>query len=84
MSLFVDKIIKDIKENPLSWTDWGGIGCANGNILVCNYGNTRVLSVISVLINSKEMPLTYLDRWKLEVTVGEWYKSVPLKQLQKL
>jgi len=34
------------------------------------------------MINGKDMPLTYMDKYKLEGAVSEWYKSVPLKQLQ--
>lgn len=82
-SRFIRDIIQDIKENPDKWTDNKGCGVKKGNIEISGYGNTRFLSVIWVYINHKWMPTTYFDNWALEVTIQNWYRSVPLHQLQK-
>lgn len=81
MSKFVDEIIKDLKENPHTFKDYHGIGVQKGNIIVYNYGNTPLLSVISVSINKKDIPTSYMDNWRLEVAVKNWYRTVSLSVL---
>lgn len=83
MSKFVDDIIKDIETNPLNWFEYNGWGCKCGNTKVYGYGNSRFLSLAGVKINGNEMPLSYIDKWKLDIAIGKWYKSVPLSHLQQ-
>ena len=81
MSKFVNEIIKDLKENPQTFKDYHGYGVQKDNVIVYNYGNTRVLSVISVSVNGKDIPTSYIDNWRLEVAIKNWYKTVPLSVL---
>ena len=81
MSKFVNEILEDIKNEPTTWKDYRGWGVEKGNIQIYGYGNTKLLSICSVKINDKEMPVTYMDRWRMEKVVGEWYKNMELKTL---
>ena len=81
MSKYVSELIKDIKDNPTSWVDYHGEGIQKGDVIIYNYGNTRFLSVISILIKEKDIPATYIDLWRLEVTIKNWYKIIGLKNL---
>jgi len=83
MSVYVDELIKDMRDNPLEWNEFKGHGIRKDNIVICQYGNSSLLSVIDVVIKGKSMPITYWDRWKLEVAVGKWYKSIPLTHISK-
>jgi len=81
MSKFVNEIIKDLKENPQTFKDYQGFGVQKDNVIVYNYGNTRFLSIISVSVNGKHIPTSYIDNWRLEVAIKNWYKTVPLSVL---
>lgn len=81
MSKYVDEILKDLNDNPTSFKDYHGQGVEKGNIIISQYGNTRVLSVINVHINGKSMPTSYIDLWRLEVAIKKWYRTVSLKVL---
>lgn len=87
MSLFVDQLVKDLKENPLTFTittsHYGRTVITKSNLVIKGYGNPRLLSIIEVEINYKLVPLTYRDCWKLEVAVKNWYKSIPLEHILK-
>lgn len=81
MSKFVSEIIDSIKNEPTSWKDYKGFGCQKEDIIVYGYGNTRVLSTCGVKINDKTMPLTYIDKYRLDKAVSNWYKTVSLKTI---
>ena len=81
MSKYISQLIEDIKTNPNSWRDYDGRGIKKDNIIIHGYGNTRLLSVIEVVINGNEIPISYIDRWKLEVTIKDWYKNINLSIL---
>lgn len=81
MSKYVDEIIESLKTNPTHWKDYKGEGVEKGNIIVKGYGNTRILSVTNVYINDKWMPTSYIDNWKLEVAIMNWYRTVKLETL---
>lgn len=87
MSLFVDQLVKDLKENPLTFTitasQYGRTVITKGNLVIKGYGNPRLLSVIEVEVNYRLLPLTYCDCWKLEGAVKNWHKSIPLEHLLK-
>ncbi len=83
MSLFVDQIVKDLKENPNTFTRYGRNGVQKENLIITGYGNTKMFSLIDVIIKTKNIPLTYCDRWKLEGAVKNWYKSIPLEHILK-
>lgn len=83
MSKFVEELIEDIKSNPKTWIDYYGVGIKKDNIVIYGYGNTRMLSVTTVEINGYSVPTTYFDNWKLEVTIGKWYKKIGLNNLIK-
>lgn len=83
MSKFVDDIITDLKENPESFVDNGGYGVTKGKIKTAFYGNSALLSLISVYINGKEMPLVYKDKYKLELAIKRWYRNISLSHLTK-
>lgn len=83
MSKFVDEILNDIKTNPLSFTDYKGFGIIKDNIIVSGYGNTAICSCIDVRVNLKYIPITYVDRWKLEIAIRNWYKNASIELLSK-
>ena len=83
MSKYITEIIKDLRDNPETFKDYEGCGVQKEDIVVCQYGNTRSLSVISVLVNGKSMPTTYIDLWRLEVAIGRWYKTISLDVIRK-
>jgi len=84
MSKFVDEIIHDIRTNPDTWQDQCGYGIKKDNVIVTDYGNTAILSIISVYVNNKEMTRTWRDGYKLEKAVSWWYRNVSLKTLSAL
>lgn len=81
MSKFVDEILESIKKEPTTWKDYNACGVEKGNIKIYGYGNTKLLSICSVKINDKEMPVTYMDRWRIEKVISEWYRTVKLETL---
>lgn len=81
MSKYVDEILKDLNDNPTSFKDYYGQGVEKGNIIISKYGNTMLLSVIDVRINGKSIPTSYIDLWRLEVSIKKWYRTVSLKVL---
>ena len=36
---------------------------------------------LNQLIKEKDIPATYIDLWRLEVTIKNWYKIIGLKNL---
>jgi hypothetical protein len=83
MSKFVDEIIQDLKNNPKTFFDCRGVGVKKENIAVIGYGNTRVLSIIDVLVNGESIPTSYMDKWRLEVAIKNWYRNADLSTLSK-
>jgi len=83
-SNFVDELIDDIKNKPETYRDNGGWGVKKDNVEIFGYGNMRLLSIITVKINEKLMPLSFLDRYHLEVAVGNWYKRIKLDILKRI
>ena len=81
MSKYVNEILTDLKENPQTFKDYCGRGVQKENVIIYNYGNTRVFSVISVSVNGKVIPTSYIDNWRLEVAIKNWYATVPLSVL---
>lgn len=81
MSKYVDEILKDLKDNPETFKDYEGQGVEKGNIIICLYGNTRVVSIIDVYINGKNMPTSYIDLWRLETAIKYWYRNISLSIL---
>lgn len=84
MSKYIDEIIKDIKTNPDSWRDQQGNGIKKGDVTITGYGNTAILSCISVYVNYKEMPAKWYDNYRLERAVGWWYRNVSLATISLL
>ena len=81
MSKYVDELLKDIASNPETFKDYFGNGIEKSNIRISGFGNTRLLSVISVRINNKTIPTSYIDNWRLETAIKKWYRTVSLKVL---
>ncbi len=81
MSKFVDEIIKDLKDNPKDYKVNNRSGIEKREVEINSCGNIRAMSLIHILINDKEMITTYIDRWKLEVAISEWYRTIDLKTL---
>lgn len=82
MSKFVNELLKDLKENPKTFRDYHGSGVAKGKITICQYGNTRVLSVTRVYIGEAHIPTSYIDNWRLEVAIKKWYATIDLATLE--
>jgi len=83
MSKFVDEILTDLRRNPNTFLDYKGEGVIKDNIIICNYGAGKWLSSIIVVVNDKIIPTTYMDNYRLEVAIKNWYKTVPLVVLFK-
>lgn len=83
MSKFVSDIIDDISKNPREWfaTKKGMNEIAKDNVNIWGYGNTRFFSIIHIYIDGYDMPITSLDKYRLEVTAGKWFKNCPLDHL---
>jgi hypothetical protein len=81
MSKFVDDIIKDIKQTPTKWDRYRGDGIRKGFLIISPIGGGPLFSVIQVEFEGVDMPLTYIDRWRLEVAVRKWFKKVDLEHL---
>ena len=75
MSKYVDEVIKSMAHQPKTWCSKGRSSIANPEALITGYGNTRVLSIISLHIKNKDMPITYIDAWRLECAVKKWFKN---------
>ena len=84
MSRFIEEILKDLKDNPETFMDYHGNGVQKGNIKIYQYGNSRMLSRLRVYINGKDIPTSYIDRWRLEAAITKWYRSVSLDVLKVL
>ncbi|WP_064967865.1 hypothetical protein [Tenacibaculum ovolyticum] len=84
MSKYIDEIIADILSNPKSYKDYKSCGITKGNIIIKGFGNPKILSVIDVNINGKDMPTTYFDRYKLEYAISIWYENIDLETLKKV
>lgn len=81
MSSYINEIVNDIKVNPTQWKHYKGRGLQKDNIIISGFGNSKLLSICMVEINGTQMPTTYIDCWKLEAIVGEWYRTVNLKTI---
>jgi hypothetical protein len=81
MSKFVDELLKQIYNEKDTWKKYAnGTGIEKSNIKIYNFGNTKILSVVSIDIEGQDMPLTYMDRYKLEKAIGWWYKNISLER----
>lgn len=83
MSKFVEEIIKDITDNPTTWSNYSGQGVYKDEIYITQYGNGAILSLIRCYIKDSNVPITYKDRYKLEKAVTKWYKTINLSNLVK-
>ena len=77
------RILTIIRNNPEKWVRhaerYGKCdGIQNGKVVIENIGNSRLLSVCSVVINGETMILTYSDRWKIESVTIWWYRQCTL------
>jgi len=83
MSKIAEELLKDIESNPDSWANHDGHGIKKGNVIISQYGNSALLSIIDVEINRKEVrALTYMDKYKLEKAITKWYRTVGLRTFQ--
>jgi len=85
MSLFVDEIIHDLRTNPHNWKDFNGMGVYKDAVTV--YGALTFLwwfiSLISVNINDKDMPISFFDKIRLELAIKRWYRSSSIHRLKQ-
>tara|TARA_R110000851_G_scaffold46804_2_gene113854 strand:- start:417 stop:668 length:252 start_codon:yes stop_codon:yes gene_type:complete len=81
MSKYINEILKDLNDNPTSFKDYHGQGVVKGNIRISQFGNTRMLSIIKVCLNDKDIPTSYIDLWRMETAIKKWYRTVSLKVL---
>ncbi len=90
MSKFVDEIVKDIKENPETWTRNWDNQISKWNILIRWFGNNMGwfywISVVEVKIGNSassatNWQLSYLDAKNLEEVFIWWLKNIPLSHL---
>lgn len=79
MSKFVKEVIFSLNNTPKNWISITKEDISSDKINITGFGNSRVLSVICLHINSKKMPITYIDLWKLEVAVKKWFAKSTIK-----
>lgn len=80
MSQYIDDIVKSLRETPQLWTKSDG-GVKNGNIAIKYARYPRFMSLVDVYIDGMCIPSTYMDKWRLEVSVAKWYSKIPLCHL---
>lgn len=81
-SEFVKEIIEDIKLHKRNWQKTScGTGISNHSMRIDSVGNSAILSICNLYIGETHMPLTYLDKYKLEKAVNWWYKNINLASL---
>lgn len=87
MSQYVNEIVLSIKNDPEAWTPardhYRLDGIKNNSISVTGFGNTKPFSIIHVLVDGLEVETTYVDRWRLEGAVVNWYKTQNLESILK-
>lgn len=84
MSIFVNELLNLIYNEKNNWKKCSnGTGIEKDNIIIKNFGNSKLLSIIDVKIDNQDIPLTYMDKYRLEKAVGWWYQNVELNQLLK-
>lgn len=86
MSQFVKEILNDIYQRKDTWekTQKGYVydtAIKKANIVVGDIGNCILLSVAEVWIDEVRIPVTYIDRIRLERAVIWWYKNVSVFRL---
>ena len=85
--LIVDDIIVDVKANPKAWTRNSvadiNDGIKKDNIVLCNHGNSVLLSVMDVKIDGIKQLVTNRDSRKLERLINWWYETIDLEHLIK-
>lgn len=81
MSTFVNQIIKELNTYPQSFKDYKGRGVQKNNLIVRGFGNTALLSIISVELSGVDIPTTYIDKFRLECAIAKWYRTMPLNIL---
>lgn len=82
MSKFVNELLNSIYNKKNNWKKCSnGTGIEMDNIIIEQFGNSRLLSIICVEIDNQNIPLTYMDKYRLEKAVGWWYQNVDLNQL---
>ena len=82
----VKEVIKDMEVYP---KEWGTLASAAGiyesiiknNVLVTGYGNTKIFSVISLCIGTKEVQLSWFEKYKLEKAIVAWYEQASVEDL---
>ncbi|BFM16241.1 hypothetical protein R50073_24240 [Maricurvus nonylphenolicus] len=85
MSKFAAEIRDSIYAEPEKWNptrnSYRHNGIEKDGVKVFDYGNTKLLSVISVEVKGSDVKTTYRDRWSLEKAVLWWYKNCDVKAL---
>lgn len=82
MSKFANQILQDIKTNPNNWYKIPH-GISNGSIKIDCIGNTKLLSILDISVNGKDIPTTWLDRYRIEGVFYWWCENVDLNHLSK-
>ena len=80
----VKEIIDYIESKKFQWckTDCGtGIYNTVYNIRINMVGNSAILSICNLYINDVQIPITYMDKFRLERAVNKWYKTINLTGL---
>lgn len=90
MSKYIDEIVKDIRNNPESWTRFENSGLKKDDIIVAQCGNGHILflgwitSIVEVRINGKHNFgfMSYIDKIKLEEAFQWWMSKANIKMMQ--
>ena len=88
MSVFVDEIVSDIKQNPKTWVRTKGGGyptIEKDDISIQETGNSILFSIVDVVIDNKITPmshLSFMDKVKLERVVKWWIKNATVEMLR--
>jgi len=89
VSKFVDDIVEDIRINPDTWNANSSRHCSRNDGLkkdgleITDYGNTKLLSVVSLYIDGVRTETRFIDNWRLESAVLWWYKNASLEDITR-
>ena len=76
----IQELINFIYESPALFKANKFYGFESDRFRICFTGNTRVLSIVTLDIDGKDFPLTYSDKWALEVASLWWFSNVPAEE----
>lgn len=86
MKRIVHQILDSIRNEPDKWspstrfgTNWDAI--TKDGVTIDGVGNTAILSMVNILIDKVDFATSYIERYRLEKAVLNWYQNCPMEKL---